>query len=222
MIKGNLTDSSLYEERFKFKEGKSDFTFLIVLLCLVLCFFGVSFYFTQTHEAVCVKGSSMNQTLNSGDWLLMKKGKAQRGDVIIVDVRSYPQFQGDTTHLIKRLIAVEGDKVKCVDGVVEIMYAGTSEWQTLNEPYAYYKDDKKNYDFAEYTVGEGEIFFLGDNRMNSMDSRYKENCSRIDGLYSVNDIYGVVTQFAIDNQDFLEFIFIPEHVKNATTVSTKD
>ena len=193
--------------------------------------FGFRSWWKSSFGGVQVNGASMNQTLQDGESLLMryiKDGQGfERGDIIVVSVGDYVEFANtNVDYIIKRLIAIEGDKVKCTDGQISICYAGTQEYVPLEESYAYYDGivglDKDDYDFAEYTVGEGEIFFLGDNRMNSMDSRYKEKCSRIDGLYSVNDIYGVVTQFAIDNQDFLEFIFIPEHVKNATTVSTKD
>ena len=56
-------------------------------------------------------------------------------------------------------------------------------------------------------MGEGEIFFLGDNRNISMDSRYKEDMSHLDRLYKETDIYGIVPQWAIDKQEDLEKIF---------------
>ena len=56
----------------------------------------------------------------------------------------------------------------------------------------------------EYEVGEGEIFFLGDNTRNSIDSRYKQGASHLDGLYKKTDIYGIVPQWSIDHRAFLE------------------
>ena len=73
----------------------------------------------------------------------------------------------------------------------------------LNEPYAYHK---WNYDFALYEVGEGEIFFLGDNRTNSYDSRYQEGNSHLKTLYKADDIYGVVPDWAIRHKKFLKYL----------------
>ena len=122
---------------------------------------------------VTVSGDSMNLTLSDQEQLLMKyvrDGKGlDYGDVIVVHVEDYPEFSipnqnlseaHKTKYLIKRLIAKEGDRVRCEDGHVEILYKGEKKWVELDEPYAYYMD-REIYDFAEYYVGEGQIFFLG-------------------------------------------------------------
>ena len=220
----DLEESSLYESCYGYKESNSSFRFLLVILVLVLALFSFRIYFTHSFGGVIVSGSSMSKTLYSGEELLMRrvneKNKAERGDVIVVYVYDYPEFKYEpvsenrkTRYLIKRLIAIEGDKVRCEDGKVEICYAGTDEFVYLDEPYAYYgKNDafKKSYDFEEYTVQEGEVFFLGDNRSydgSSVDSRYLEGHSRIDGLYKETDIYGVVPDWAMKYQKVLSWIF---------------
>ena len=155
----------------------------------------------------------MNRTLDDGDALLMRlagTGKqAQRGDVIIVNVQGYEEC-GNIDYLIKRLIATGGDKVRCQDGQVEIWKAEGDGWEVLNEPYAYYGENdeyKTHYDFGIYEVGEGEIFFLGDNRsgaLSSVDSRYEEQFGSHlqDSLYKESDIYGIVSQNTIEYKGF--------------------
>ena len=142
-----------------------------------------------------VDGASMMQTLQDGEQYYARRTENgtgfERGDIIVVYVGNYAEF-GSTEFLVKRLIAIEGDSVKCTDGQIEIRYAGETEWTELYEPYAYYSQDKAKYDFAEYTVGEDEVFFLGDNRNNSMDSRYKEGFSRLNKLMIEQDVYGVL------------------------------
>lgn len=206
-----MQDGELYESRFHYKENRSNAVFLFVI-ALILCAFMSFTYWWRTHfGGVQVDGASMNMTLYDGEMLLMdyyREGdRLDRGDVIVVDVREYPEC-GDTDFLIKRLIAVEGDKLYCENGQIYICYAGEQSYAPLQEDYAYYMNgDKHSYDFAEYTVGEGEVFFLGDNRNNSLDSRYQEGKSHLDRLYKQSDIYGVVPDWAIRYQTILEKIF---------------
>ena len=224
MAEKKLQDSSLYEYRYEYKERESSFRFLLVILVLVLALFSFRIYFTHSFGGVVVSGSSMSETLSDKEELLMRRVdenyKAKRGDVIVVYVYDYPEFKYEpvpekskTRYLIKRLIAVAGDMVRCVDGQVEICYAGTEKFVPLDEPYAYYGANdryKDRYDFDTYKVEEGEVFFLGDNRSyegSSVDSRYKEGLSRIQGLYKETDIYGVVPDWAMRNQKILSWIF---------------
>lgn len=203
MKEQDLRNGSLYEYRYRYKAKRSSALFVCVLCLIVIAALCFRMYWTSTFGGVYVDGQSMYPTLTTGDELLMKYGaEAERGDVIVVDVRSYGF--SDTQFLIKRLIATEGDAVYCEDGQVYIRYAGTDEFVVLDEPYAYCD---YAYDFALYEVGEDEIFFLGDNRTNSRDSRYQEGLSHLtSSLYTVDDIYGVVPDWSIRFKGVLKYL----------------
>ncbi len=211
----DLRDTELYESCFHEKERRSFFRYCVLLLALFLLIFGVRIYFTTTFGGVVVDGASMNNTLVDGQRLLMrpvdKDHKADYGDIIVVYVGDYEEFSadGDPDYLIKRLIAKEGDRVYCSKGEVFVQYGGKGEYKKLYEPYAYYAKGKENYSFSTYTVGEGEVFFLGDNRQNSLDSRYPDHSQLKNRLYKEEDIYGVVPEWAVKYADVLRIFFFP-------------
>ncbi len=201
------------------RKKRSGYAFYVVIGVIIVLILGFRIWFSNSFGRVEVSGASMNQTLQDGDVLFMRlihDGKGlERGDIVVVDVSDYDVSSAGNkvSFIIKRLIAVEGDRVKCKDGKISICYAGTEEYVLLDEPYAYYDGvtgkDAYDYDFKEYTVGEGEIFFLGDNRHNSVDSRYQEaGGSHLNGaLYKATDVYGVVSQWAVDNRELLDMLF---------------
>ena len=131
------------KEEEKENNKKSGYIFYVMLAVVVLCSFGFRIWWTKTFGGVQVDGSSMEQTLQDGENLLMEfvhDGKGlERGDIIVVNVGGYEEFaSSEIQFIIKRLIAVEGDKVKCTDGQISICYAGTTEYVPLVEEYAYY------------------------------------------------------------------------------------
>lgn len=207
MKERQLRDGDLYEYRFQYKSKRSAARFVCWLLVVVLAAFSFRMWWTSHYGGVYVDGPSMMNTLRDEDELLMRYGSdAERGDVIIVDVRKYSLRSGSgekIEFLIKRLIATEGDTVYCKNSRVYLKKKGEEDFRLLDEPYAYRAAD---YSFGVYEVGEGEIFFLGDNRTNSMDSRYKEGLSEIDGLYKRTDIYGIVPSWAIRYKELLKYI----------------
>jgi signal peptidase I len=159
----------------------------------------------------------MRKTLQGGEWLLMQltdKGtKADYGDIIVIDVRSYQGATAQEGFLIKRLIAKGGDKLYCKQGRIFIWYKGADGFVELEEPYAYYANGKSLYQFASYeepfVVPEGKIFYLGDNRQNSKDSE-EEYSSQNGVIVNETDIHGVVPDWAITYQKPLRILFLTE------------
>lgn len=157
----------------------------IVFLTVVL----VGIWFRGTYTAYQIEKESMQNTFFEGDWVYAEHGaEAERGDIVILNVKSRPSFSADT--IIKRLIAVEGDTVKGEGGKVYLRYAGAEEFVALDEPYAV-----GSYDFAERRLGDGEIFVLGDNRVPSFDSS-KDGV----GPLSKDEIVAVVPQWSVTNK----------------------
>lgn len=104
---------------------------------------------------VTVDGNSMNDTLYTNDlMLLFKIGNIERYDIVVAN--------HDNKKLIKRVIGMPNDKIKCVSGILYI----NNEEDTSGYGYG------ENIDFPEYTLKDDEYFLIGDNRSDSFDSRY--------------------------------------------------
>jgi signal peptidase I len=117
-------------------------------------------------EARQIPSTSMEQTLLVGDRVLVEKvtyrfRAPRRPDIIVFEAEDAPGGA-----IIKRVIAVAGQRVDIRDGAVYV------DGQRLVEPYVnpLYPD---HYDAdAESQVPTGTVFVMGDNRANSNDSRY--------------------------------------------------
>lgn len=116
-----------------------------------------------------VKGASMDNTFQNGEYILTSKisykfGSPKRGDVVIFKSPKNPDID-----YIKRIIAMPGDRIKISDSDVYV------NSELLDEPYIKEKTNLISGGFmqdgVEETVPEGYLFVMGDNRPNSSDSR---------------------------------------------------
>ncbi len=109
---------------------------------------------------VQVQNISMLPTLHEGQFLLVnrfayKQGNFERGDIIIFHNPTNPDED-----YIKRLIAIPGDVVDIENGEVRV------NDELLDEPYI---SGPPQY-AGEWTIPDGYLFVLGDNRNSSYDS----------------------------------------------------
>lgn len=126
-------------------------------------------------DAYRVPTGSMLDTIQLGDMLFGEKVSyyvrdPQPGEIVTFEDPDDPEVT-----LIKRVIATEGQEVNLVGGVVVV------DGQALDEPYVEGRPSNPIDHHAEcldadiaypYVVPEGCIWVMGDNRTNSLDSRY--------------------------------------------------
>ena len=135
-----------------------------VAIALLLRTFVLGFYY--------VPSGSMLNTIQEGDLVLGEKvslciADPEPGDVVTFD----SPIDGET--LIKRVIAVGGQTIDLRDGVVYV------DGAPLEEPYVEGRPTESLSELAgseniqyPYTIPEGMVWVMGDNRTNSKDSRF--------------------------------------------------
>ena len=136
-------------------EWLHDSLHFIVLIIAVFCIFRFGIGLSV------VGGDSMYPTLKNGDIVLYSRigSDYKRGDIISMRVPSGEYY-------VKRVIAGGGDVVDLRDGSVYV------NGEKLDEEWAYgMTETETGAVIYPYTVREGNVFVLGDNRQVSMDSR---------------------------------------------------
>ena len=160
---------------------------LLVATALVLALIVKTFFF----QAFYIPSDSMVPTMVKNDKLLVQKwsywtGGPERGDIVVFrdpgnwlgpdesaadgnaiqDALEVVGLFPSGGHLIKRVVGVGGDTVKCCDAQGRTTVNGVG----IDEPYL--KDKSVNADQTfEVKVPQGYLWVQGDNRGNSADSR---------------------------------------------------
>jgi signal peptidase I len=141
-------------------------------------------------QAFKIPSSSMEPTLLIGDHLLVNKfiygikipfidkkvlkfKKPQRGDIIVFKFKDPEYPEKPEVDFIKRVIAVEGERVEIIKKKVFI------NGKLMPDPYGVFLDDNTDDtytspkdNFGPVIVPKDSVFCLGDNRDKSHDGRF--------------------------------------------------
>lgn len=157
------------------RDGRSGWTRMLDWLLTIAAAVALALFIRAfVGEAYVVPTGSMLNTIQLddrvwGDKLSYRFREPEQGEIIMFDSPS-----GDGYTLVKRVIATGGQTVDLQDGLV------TVDGEVLDEPYT---EGRESLPLAEqlstispitypYTVPEGCVWVMGDNRTNSRDSRY--------------------------------------------------
>ncbi|WP_052666432.1 signal peptidase I [Nitriliruptor alkaliphilus] len=166
---------------------RKDGSFLRELPVLLLVAFVLAFLLrTFVLQVFFIPSASMEPTLMVDDRMVVEKvtyrfREPERGEIVVFEgdntappdgngavgdiVRGVGQFLGvvpaSARDFVKRVIGLPGDEIRIEAGTVFV------NGEPLDEPY---KVDEDN-DYGPVIVPEDRLFFLGDNRPNSSDSR---------------------------------------------------
>ena len=138
-----------------------DYGYLLVTAAVVVVLFRVIL------QLAWVPSGSMETTIPTKSLLvslrlpyLVSDPEPERGDVVT--------FWSDELDklLVKRVVGLPGDEITFVGGYVHI------DGERINEPYLAQQGSTVSRDNEVFTVPEGCLFMMGDNRGGSEDSRF--------------------------------------------------
>jgi signal peptidase I len=193
--------------------------FAIIVICALVLSALVRAFVLQ---AFYVPSASMEQTLLPSDRIIAAKlttkiSGVRRGEVVVFRdpggwlplpdpkpggwegfIRDAATFVGllpseSGQDLVKRVIAVGGDRIACCDSQGRIVLNGVS----LDEPYLNGSTDQVRFDV---TLPQQTLFVMGDNRGDSRDSRF--HLTEMNGGVPIDDVVGRAFLIAYPSERF--------------------
>lgn len=144
--------------------------FVGLIVVVIALSFGLRTFVFQAYE---IPSGSMEETIQTGDMVFAEKVSYYLRDVEQGDIITFNDPLSPGRVLIKRVIAVGGQTVDIndEDGYVYVDGEPLAEPYTDGLPSYRLENSIANVTYP-YTVPEGELWVMGDNRINSQDSRY--------------------------------------------------
>lgn len=161
--------------------GRDVATFLVVItLAVLLAWLVIAFVF----ESYQVSGPSMQNTLHNNDRLIVWKvprtwasitGHAyipNRGDIIIFKENGLATYgEGNVKQLVKRVVGLPGDHLVIKNDKVTIYNQEHPHGFTVGDNFDGKNGNPDTSGDIDITLKKDQIFVMGDNRGNSLDSR---------------------------------------------------
>lgn len=183
---------SFYKKKKKISSSlaKEIFSWIFGIFISVLLAFIIVYSIGMTTSVI---GESMEPGLYSGQTIFVNRimyrvVSPKKNDVIVF----LPNGNQNSHYYIKRVVAVPGDTVQIINGILHVNREAVEEYDKMADAGI-----AEN----EITLQSGEYFVLGDNRNNSEDSR-----SANIGVVNENDIIGKAWFHLMSSESGIGFI----------------
>ncbi len=162
-----LSEENRAEKKEKAKKKRSPLSyaieFAVYIVLIFACIFWVPEYVVQR---TVVNGESMENTLHSGESLLVEKVSYRFSDPARYDIIVfYPQGREVDEYYVKRIYGLPGETVQIINNEIYI------NGEVIADDYAKNVMDDSGIAEEPLTLADDEYFVLGDNRKVSLDSR---------------------------------------------------
>ena len=129
------------------------------MVALAFFVFVVYLFNVRQIKFYLVPSESMSPTLKQSDYIAgfkVEPNEIGRGDIVVFNTGIKDDFY------VKRAVGMPGETIQIFNGYVYI------NGQLLDEPYVKYRSTDT---LGPLRIGKAKVFVMGDNRVNSLDSR---------------------------------------------------